>query len=141
MNLGTAIEGVWEALLAANPKVLTLRLEIPADCRVSADPTLLALVLRNLLDNALRHSAPGEIVCHLAGTRLAVIDNGPGFSAAELAQVFERFFAGTQGVHGLGLALVRHVCAACGWTASAGNNAAAGHGEVSIDFATSLRDD
>ena len=53
---------------------------------------------------------------------------------------FDRFFAGAQGAHGLGLALVRHVCAACGWTATAGNDAA-GHGEVSIDFAASLRHD
>ena len=140
VNLAPAIESVWEALLAATPKALTLHLEIPAAAKVSADPTLLAMVLRNLLDNALRHSEPGAIVCRLAGTRLSIIDNGPGFSAAEIARVFDRFFAGTQGAHGLGLALVRHVCTACGWTATAGNDAA-GHGEVSIDFAASLRHD
>jgi signal transduction histidine kinase len=136
--LAATIESVWEALLAATPKPLTLRLEIPAGTSLDADPALLALVLRNLLDNALRYSEAGEIVGRLAGTRLAISDTGPGFAGAELDQVFDRFFVGTQGRHGLGLALVRHVCAACGWTATAGNDAA-GHGVVSIDFAASLR--
>lgn len=140
VRLAPAIAGVWDALLAATPKALSLRLEVPDEASVAADPALLGLVLRNLLDNALRHSESGEIVCRLSGTRLAVIDNGPGFAGAELDRVFDRFFAGTQGVHGLGLALVRHVCAACAWTATAGNDAA-GHGEVSIDFAASLRHD
>ena len=140
VRLAPAIAEVWDALLAATPKALSLRLEMPDDAGLTADPALLGLVLRNLLDNALRHSESGEIFCRLSGTQLAIIDNGPGFAGAELDRVFERFFAGTQGVHGLGLALVRHVCAACGWTATAGNDAA-GHGVVSIDFAASLGHD
>ena len=140
LPLAQTIESIWAPLLAATPKPLTLRLEIPAGTRLTADPALLGLVLRNLLENALRYSESGAVVCRLEGTQLSVVDNGPGFSASELAQVFERFFVGTRGVHGLGLALVRHVCAACGWTAQARNDAA-GHGEVSIDFAGSLSRD
>ena len=111
---------------------------IPERTTVSTDPTLFDLVLRNLLDNALRHSNRGEIVCALEGSRLIVSDCGPGFVEAELPHVFDRFFHGPQGRHGLGLALVCHVCRASGWQVSAGN-AAAGGGQVTIDLGDRLQ--
>jgi len=111
---------------------------VPDGTTVSADPTLLDLVLRNLLDNALRHSDRGEIVCALESSRLIVSDCGPGFAEAELPHVFDRFFSGPQGRHGLGLALVQHVCSASGWRVSAGN-AETGGSQVTIDLGDSLQ--
>lgn len=139
-NLREAIAATWANLIAAAPKPLTLEIEVAPGTLVVSDPALLGLVLRNVLENALRHSDNGAIACRLDGTRLAVVDSGAGFSAAEIAHVFDRFFIGSRGVHGLGLALVRHVCEACGWTAEA-RNTASGHGEVVIDFAGTLRRD
>ncbi len=137
IQLPGAIQSVWAALMLAVPKAVGLRLEIPEGSTVSADPALLDLVLRNLLDNALRYSDTGEIVCRLAASKLVVRDTGPGFAEEDLARVFDRFFVGPRGANGLGLALVRHVCSACGWQVSAGN-AAAGGGEITVDFGASL---
>ncbi|HJV93208.1 MAG TPA: HAMP domain-containing sensor histidine kinase, partial [Azonexus sp.] len=131
------IESVWAALLLVSPKPLALHLEIPAGSTINADPTLFELVLRNVLDNALRYSEAGEVVCCLSDARLTVRDTGPGFAEGDLESVFDRFFVGRRGVHGLGLALVRHVCSASGWRVSA-RNAPGGGGEITLDFGQSL---
>jgi len=136
IRLRPALESIWESLLLATPKPVGLSLDIPADCTLAADPRLFDLVLRNILDNALRYSETGDIVCSLNGPRLSVRDSGPGFAEGDLAKVFDRFFVGPRGVHGLGLALVRHVCSACGWRVSA-RNAPAGGGEIILDFGSS----
>lgn len=138
IRLRPAIAAVWEALTIANPKPVRLRLDIPEGTAVAADPALFDLILRNLLDNALRYSEAGEIVCTLAGSRLSVTDCGPGFAAADLAHVFDRFYTGPRGRHGLGLALVHHVCTASGWQVSAGN-ATTGGAEVVVDLGRSVR--
>ena len=138
--LKPAIASVWEALTTGAPTPVVLRIDMPDGAAVAADPNLLELVLRNLLDNALRFSEAGEIVCRLVDRRLSVVDAGPGFAAEDLERVFDRHFVGRRGIHGLGLALVRHVCEACGWRAEVRNDAA-GHGEVVIDFDGSLRRD
>jgi len=140
IGLRAAIESVWASLMLATAKPLGLRLEIPEHSTVRADPSLFELVLRNLLDNALRYSEAGDVVCRLNGRRLAVCDSGPGFAEADLERVFDRFFIGPRGANGLGLALVRHVCTACGWTVSAGN-APTGGGEVTLDLGASLLPD
>lgn len=137
IRLRPAVSAVWESLSQSVSKPVSLRLMVSEGTTVSADPTLLDLVLRNLLDNALRHSDRGEIVCALEGSRLIVSDCGPGFAEAELPHVFDRFFSGPQGRHGLGLALVQHVCGASGWRVSAGN-APTGGGQVTIDLGDSL---
>lgn len=138
IRLRPAIAAIWETLMPANGKPVRLRLEVPEDAAVATDPALFDLVLRNLLDNALRYSEEGEIVCTLEGSRLVVIDCGPGFTAADLTHVFDRFYTGPRGRHGLGLALVRHVCAACGWQVSAANSPTGG-ACVTIDLGASRR--
>lgn len=75
--------------------------------------------LANLVHNALQH---GGGTCRVEGwvegrwTGLDVTDDGPGISAANQARVFERFFTTgrERGRTGLGLALVRTVCATHG---------------------------
>mgnify|MGYP002377792335 CR=1 FL=1 len=138
IRLRPAVSAVWESLAQSAGKPVGLRLMIPERTALTTDPTLFDLVLRNLLDNALRHSDRGEIVCALEGSRLSVSDCGAGFAEDELPHVFDRFFSGPRGRHGLGLALVQHVCRACGWRVSAGN-AATGGGQVTIDLGDSLQ--
>lgn len=87
------------------------------ECRLPARADLLALLLRNLLDNAIRYAGQGaHITVRLrnAGDRaqLCVSDDGPGISPAERERVFERFYrvAGTgQTGAGLGLSIVRRI--------------------------------
>lgn len=136
IRLRDAIAAVWESVHQTQPKTVGLRLDIDPAYTVRADASLLDLVLRNVLDNALRYSADGDIVCRLDGRRLHVRDTGPGFAAADLDRIFERFYVGPRGTNGLGLALVRHVCTACDWSVAAGN--IPDGGEIVIDFGESL---
>jgi two-component system, OmpR family, sensor kinase len=83
---------------------------------VPADPERLGLALDALLENAVQHTSPGDVIrLSVAGDRggsagLVVEDTGEGIAPAELDHVFERFRTGTgsRGT-GLGLALVRAV--------------------------------
>lgn len=79
--------------------------------------TLLVSALRNLLDNALRHSPrPGSVVLQIerlpGQVVFSVLDEGPGMTAAEIALAAQRFWRrGSSTVDGatgsgLGLAIV-----------------------------------
>jgi two-component system sensor histidine kinase QseC len=85
--------------------------------QVFGDSTLLAVLLRNLVDNAVRYSASGgEVEVRVASddgsVLLSVTDSGPGIPAAEHSRVFERFYrvlgSGAEG-SGLGLSIVRRI--------------------------------
>jgi signal transduction histidine kinase len=96
---------------------------------VQADPTRLRLLLRNLIDNALRHGAgasepPTVFLRREADGQVAlgVRDHGPGVAADQLQQLGQAFHrpdgARTRaaGGVGLGLALARGVAQAHGGT-------------------------
>lgn len=133
--LADATRRQW-VLTALHGKPFTLRLELPENAVVVTDPSLLDLILRNLFDNAIRHAPGGEIFVRLVARRLEVRDHGPGFTAEALPQIFDRHFRGPGGGHGVGLALVRHVCLACGWQVSAANAEpeTGGGALLSVDF-------
>ncbi len=138
IHLKEALLAVWSAVQMAAPKALGLKLDIPDSCTLKADPALLDLVLRNVLDNAQRYSDEGDLHCTMTGSVLRISDSGPGFAGDDLTRIFDRYFIGPRGVNGLGLALVQHICQACGWQVTAGNGEQGG-GWVSIDFAASVQ--
>jgi two-component system phosphate regulon sensor histidine kinase PhoR len=88
--------------------------------RVAGSRRDLAIAVRNLLDNALRHTPPGgSIDVELAAVGgeavLRVVDTGDGIPTRDLERVFERFYrvdearSRATGGTGLGLAIVKHV--------------------------------
>jgi two-component system sensor histidine kinase KdpD len=87
---------------------------------IKADPVLLAQMLGNLLDNALKYSdGPVELVVSLeqAALLMAVKDRGPGISEVDQDAIFEPYARGEQSGHrgaGLGLAVCRAVAQAHG---------------------------
>jgi two-component system sensor histidine kinase QseC len=94
-----------------------IELQAEATQRVQGEATLLAVLVRNLVDNAIRYSPPGAsvnvAVCgDAASVRLTVEDSGPGLGEAELQRFGERFFrvvgSGEQG-SGLGWSIVRRI--------------------------------
>ncbi|WCT76718.1 sensor histidine kinase [Novosphingobium humi] len=90
---------------------------------VLGDRQLLAQVLINLAENAMRHTPPGaaievSVLDHADGVALQVRDNGPGIPEADRARVLRRFVRlessrSTPG-HGLGLSLVAAIADAHG---------------------------
>ncbi len=85
-----------------------------ADLYVAGNALYLGLMLRNLIDNALRYTpAGGEVTLSLSradsAIRLSVTDSGPGIDDACKARVFERFYRQdrTELGSGLGLSIVR----------------------------------
>lgn len=93
--------------------------------RVIADPVAMSRMVRNLVDNAVRH-AVSCVDIEVSGTQgmaiLTVSDDGPGIAPAERTRVFQRFVrldsdrARSGGGAGLGLAIVAEVVAAHGGT-------------------------
>jgi signal transduction histidine kinase len=85
----------------------------PGGAIVKGDADLLEEVFVNLLLNALEHGPVGSTVAIVpsvgpAGSRIAVVDHGPGVSEDVLPKLFERFHSGKpRGGHGVGLALSR----------------------------------
>ncbi len=92
-----------------------IELDAAAAARVRGNATLLGILVRNLVVNALRHGAQ-PVVVRIAreGGRvtLRVRDAGAGVSPAELERLGERFFRGDSaagGGSGLGLSIVRRI--------------------------------
>ena len=96
--------------------------EAREDADLRGDQTALAMAVRNLLENAIRHSpVGGTVALCIDGTRLCVRDQGPGLSDEALAHAFDRFWRADRNGEGagLGLAIVREVMHAHGGEATA----------------------
>jgi two-component system sensor histidine kinase MprB len=81
---------------------------------VRGDPDALERAIGNLVDNALKWSAPdGRIRIVAVGGKVEVSDDGPGITADDLPYIFDRFYRSAQARalpgSGLGLAIVRRI--------------------------------
>ena len=95
----------------------SLELEATSPCAVTGDELLLGVLLRNLIDNALRYSPDGARVCVCVTTEsgqavLRVEDSGPGMTEQEMAHLGERFYrvlGHTQPGSGLGWSIIKRI--------------------------------
>lgn len=102
---------------AALGKGVRLELAEGGEVAVRGNPELLRILLRNLIDNAVRHTPSGTSVRidigHEQGAGyLSVSDDGPGIPEQEREKVSERFYRplGTQASgSGLGLSIVKRI--------------------------------
>jgi two-component system sensor histidine kinase BaeS len=106
-----------------------LALEASGRIAVDGDAAQLARVIRNLLDNAIRHSPAGSTVhtcveANGSGVVLRVVDEGDGFPSEMRERAFDPFTRGdparnvTTGTAGLGLAIARGIVSAHGGSVS-----------------------
>jgi signal transduction histidine kinase len=145
LDLRAYTQELWDATVAVAERRFELG-KIPAGT-LQADPDRLTQALRNLIANAIEHTAaPGGLVrlsaAELPRTaagepadraaagelRFVVDDDGPGIPADQREQVFDRFHrtdrarARSSGGAGLGLAIVRAIVQAHGGSVSAGES-------------------
>ena len=108
---------------------IDLGVDRDAACPVAADPAALAILVGNLVDNAIRHTPEGgtidlRVECDGRHASLVVEDTGPGIPEEDLERVFDRFYRGAGGPSegsGLGLAIVRRIADAHGARVSLAN--------------------
>jgi two-component system sensor histidine kinase KdpD len=102
----------------------TLVNRVPADLRILADPSLLSLALRQLLDNAVKYSPRSSAIDVSAVSNgsidITVQNTGSAIPEAERARIFERFYRGARARQipgsGMGLAIVQQIAEAHGGT-------------------------
>ena len=128
VRLDQALERVLAATAErCRAKALTFDVQIDAGgCRLRAEPADLERIFGNLLDNAVKYTATGQVRFEASardGWVVArVADSGIGIEPDDLAHVFESFFraaaakaTGEMGT-GLGLSIVRQVVTRLGGT-------------------------
>lgn len=124
-DLRAAVDALHGRALAGN---VTLTIEAPQQLPWQRDGAAIQLVLRNLLDNAIKYTPRGGEVRVRVGRegdtcRVVVADSGRGIPPEAQARIFDRFYravdgAGADGTSpagaGLGLAIARWVAEAHG---------------------------
>lgn len=123
-TVGNLADDVRQAVEAMQARALAAEVELHVEAQTSLsaarDVAALQLVLRNLLDNAVKFSPPGSSV-YVSLTEedgdasIVVRDAGRGLDTRELAHAFEPFFCGddkASGGSGLGLHLVQEMVVA-----------------------------
>ena len=121
-------------------RLQTIELDAPDVCELLADETLLGILLRNLVDNAIRYSPDGAhvrvaITRSATHTTLTVEDSGAGLTDAQRERLGERFFrvlGNEQPGSGLGWSIARRIAAVQAATLSASRSAALGGLAVTV---------
>lgn len=133
--LRESVEGVQPL---AEARGIALALDGPEEpCLLAGDGQLLARVVGNLLDNALRHTpAGGQISVRWWHEEVALVftvaDNGPGIAAHDLPHLFTPLYRGETsrnrqtGGAGLGLTIARRIMQAHDGELAAANGARGG---------------
>lgn len=125
---------VADLLAESTEKGIDLGFDEIQPCRIAAEPLMIEILARNLIDNALRHTPRGgridvSVRSDAAGAVLAIEDTGPGIPPEELDRIFEPFFRGTRhhgDGSGLGLSIVKRIADNLGGAVSVQNVASAG---------------
>lgn len=133
--------GIADAHPFAQSRGTELSLEDVGEVRVEGDAAALRILVRNLVDNAVRYSPAGgrvevRVGVQPQGATLQVDDAGPGIPAAERARAFDRFHrreGSQQGGSGLGLAIVKAIADRHRATVQLGDSPAGGL-RVSVNF-------
>jgi two-component system sensor histidine kinase QseC len=114
---GVVGEVAADLVAMAEERAIRLDVELDALHPVRGNHDLVRVLVRNLLDNALRYAGSGgrvrvSLASRVDGTALRVADDGPGVAAVErdkLGLRFHRFGPQTAEGVGLGLSIVRRI--------------------------------
>ena len=121
--LSAAVERCWDRIAAGG-----VSLSVDDEASIRADPKLLDQLFVNLMKNATQHGrtdGPLTIEVGVDGSGFYIEDDGEGLPA-DSERVFETGFTTKGDGTGIGLAIVRQVAKAHGWTVEATESAAGG---------------
>jgi PAS domain S-box-containing protein len=110
-DLCGATEDVWPYVNAPDTDLV-----VETDGGVKADPSRLQELLTNLLQNAVDHGEAETIRVGTTADGFFVADDGEGIPPEEREDVFETGFSTAEDGTGFGLAIVREIADAHGWT-------------------------
>lgn len=121
---------IAELFPLAQARDIDIEMDAPEETRIVGDAAQLFVLMRNLLDNAIRYTPPGGSVQarlqHADGNICLLIDDsGPGIPAEERNRVFRRFYRGQgrkETGNGLGLAIVKNIVVQHGATIELGTS-------------------
>lgn len=126
----------------AAARQIDLGLHHADEASVAGQPDALVILLRNLVDNAIKYTPSGgtvDLEVRRAGGRavLCVEDSGPGIAPEERERVFSRFYrvpGSEAGGSGLGLAIIKSIAERHGATLALEQSERLGGLRVRIDF-------
>ena len=124
----------------AKAKGVDLGLQQADEVVVEGQADALNIMLRNLVDNAVKYTPAGGTVdlSVRAGKTVVVEDSGPGIPVEERERVFDRFYriAGSEAAgSGLGLAIIKAIAERHGATLTLGQSERLGGLSATIQFA------
>ncbi len=97
----------------ANERSIALTFDFDEEAvLVTSDAESLSRAFSNLLSNAIRFACSSIVLsCRSLGDHvaIAIVDDGPGIADQDLPRIFDRFFKGPGGKHGIGLSIVKSV--------------------------------
>jgi len=119
VELRWVVDEVWSPLAEqARSRQLDVAIEIASDASWQTDPTLLRLIIANLLANAVEYTPErGVVRISGIGSRLEVTNTANGLTSEDLPHLFERFWRkdvsrADAGHSGLGLVLAKSAATA-----------------------------
>lgn len=97
-------------------KTINLKLVAEADPVLRVPDTLFQIALTNLIQNAVRYTANGDITIHVRDDRVLVLDTGRGIDGSELGKIVQpNVRSADSNGFGLGLSIVDRLCHRLGW--------------------------
>ena len=100
----------------ASARDTQVMLNAPAPVMLPVPDALFAIVVANLLQNAIAHTQRGLVSVSLDATGLDIADSGVGLPETERALLFQRFYRGpASSGSGIGLSIVKRICDRQGW--------------------------
>jgi two-component system OmpR family sensor kinase len=139
---GMAKRAVADLIGVAQAKSIDLGLQRADAGVVEGQPDSLMILMRNLVDNAIKYTPAGGTVdvsvqAQQGEVVVVVEDSGPGIPPAERERVFDRFYrvAGSEAAgSGLGLAIIKSIAERHGATLALGESVRLKGLEVTVRF-------
>lgn len=143
-DVHNCVTGILHDLEAAFDVERRVRLDAPGETPVvvMVQPTMLKMLLRNVVQNALQHTS-GTITINIESSEIVIRDQGEGRITLPPTELYDasgvvrNARAGIEGTGGLGLYIVSLMCEQLGWSLAVDSHEGQGN-SVRIAFGTAV---